>query len=119
MIVFTLGPKSDATNDIFMQSYQKIKGFENIIVMMPDLENRNILYEDFLDRTTSDSNIVEAKNANGENLEQTSLIGTGTTFSLTSGINYQVIVYGDVDGDGKVNSNDIAEIILLRPVNGI
>ena len=111
MIIFTIGIKSDATNDILMQAYQKIKGFENIIVMMPNLENRNILYGDFLNQTTSGSNIVEAKNAKGENLEQNSLIGTGTTFELTSGSNYQVIVYGDVDGDGKVNSNDIAEII--------
>ena len=109
--IFTIVGKSDANDDMLIQSYKKINGFENIIVMMPNLENRNITYEEFLGKTTSAPNITEAKNFKGENLENTQLIGTGTKLSLNNGAEYQVIVYGDVNGDGKVNSNDIAEII--------
>ena len=34
------------------------------------------------------------------------VVGTGDTFTTTDGTEYTIIVYGDVDGNGKINASD-------------
>lgn len=55
---------------------------------------------------------VVIKNLNGEEIADTTLVGTGTTINLvtkdTKDIiqTYTVVIYGDVSGDGKITSMD-------------
>ena len=61
------------------------------------------------------SNLVKdvsyCKDSNGKKLENTNTIGTGGKVVLTDNTEYTMLLYGDVNGDGKVNSNDIYPII--------
>ena len=59
----------------------------------------------------SGNEITSIKNVNGEDLQENSLIGTGTTINLADGSKYTAIVYGDGTGDGEINSSDMAVII--------
>ena len=55
--------------------------------------------------------IKSIKNINGEELQENSLIGTGTTIELIDENKYTAIVYGDGTGDGEINSADMAVVI--------
>ncbi len=37
-------------------------------------------------------------------------VGTGDTFTTTDGTEYTVVVYGDVDGNGRINPDDALEV---------
>ena len=56
------------------------------------------------------------KNASGKNIEKDELIGTGTTVNLclkdSNDIieTYTIIIYGDVNGDGKIYATDYVKI---------
>lgn len=49
-------------------------------------------------------------NGKGEELKEEDRIGTGYKIELESGKQYTLVVYGDLNGDGKVNVIDIARL---------
>lgn len=59
---------------------------------------------------------VVIKNINGKVISDDDLIGTGTTISLVSKDSreeiqtFTVIIYGDVNGDGKIYATDYVKI---------
>ena len=66
-------------------------------------------------------------NNKGEILKDTDMLGTGYKVRIKEGekilIEYSIIIYGDVNGDGKINSVDllvlqrhILEIAKLEPI---
>ena len=60
---------------------------------------------------TSSTAIVEVKK--GDTVKTTGYLNTGDTISITSGEEtktYTVILYGDVNGDGKINALDLLKI---------
>lgn len=69
--------------------------------------------KDILDNIhTSDSVKIECRNVNGgKPLDEKSLVGTGTTVTLTSEnssviASYNIVVVGDVNGDGVISASD-------------
>ncbi len=61
---------------------------------------------------------VEIYNSSGQKIEGTSLVGTGSSIKIFDNdklvIEYNVIMYGDVNGDGKINSVDL--LVLQRHI---
>lgn len=52
------------------------------------------------------SNATNFKTAKGDSVtDETTLMGTGATFTV-NGVKHTVIVYGDLDGNGRINSSD-------------
>lgn len=65
--------KSEAINSIFIKEYNKIKGYEKVVVVMPDSTNRCITSEEFLNEINLPSKITTAPSKKtyikGESLE--------------------------------------------------
>ena len=61
---------------------------------------------------------VEIYNSSGQKIEGSTLVGTGSTIRILENdklvIEYNVIMYGDVNGDGKINSVDL--LVLQRHI---
>ena len=70
---------------------------------------------------------LEFINSNGEKLEKTDIVGTGSKILVKENENilrkYTIIIYGDCNGDGKINSVDLLvlqrHILELEKLNGI
>ncbi len=65
-------------------------------------------------KPTTNENIVFANS--GSTISGLSKIGTGTTINITQNNvvrNYSVAIYGDIDGDGNIGIQDIAEVKLF------
>ena len=90
----------------------KIEGNE-----ISGLENKNNTV-DSIKQKIKTNYTIEIYNSNGEKIEGNSLIGTGSTIKILNGnnliIEYKVILYGDVNGDGKINSIDL--LVLQRHI---
>ena len=56
-------------------------------------------------------NVSSCKDKKGNTISENSTIGTGSKVQLKDNTEYVVLLYGDVTGDGKINSNDIYPII--------
>ena len=54
---------------------------------------------------------TEIKSKDNQTLQDSQLVGTGSTITLSDSTEYKVLLYGDCNGDGKVNSNDTYMII--------
>lgn len=106
---------SNAAGNIFIKNYDRIKNFENIIIVMPDLQNRNINKSDFIAiQKTNNLDILKATDKNADILGNDDLITTGSNMYTSEKKNYKVLLYGDINCDGNINSNDIAEIIVHK-----
>ena len=81
------------------------------------LENSNNTVDKILNKIQTNYNI-EIFNLSGTKIEGNSLIGTGATIKILDNVNpiieYNVIMYGDVNGDGKINSVDL--LVLQRHI---
>ena len=81
------------------------------------LENKNNTVEKIKNKITTNYT-VEIYNKNGEKIEGKSLVGTGSKIKILDGqntiIEYDVVLYGDVNGDGKINSIDL--LVLQRHI---
>ena len=81
------------------------------------LENKNNTVNKFIQKIKTNYT-VEIYNSNGEKIEGNSLVGTGSTIKILDNevtvIEYNVIMYGDVNGDGKINSIDL--LVLQRHI---
>ena len=90
----------------------KIEGNE-----ISGLENKNNTV-DSIKQKIKTNYTIEIYNSKGEKIEGNSLIGTASTIRILSGndliIEYKVILYGDVNGDGKINSIDL--LVLQRHI---
>ena len=75
---------------------------------------------DIKDKITTDLEI-EISNYQGKVLEDTDIVGTGSKIRVKEDgkvlRQYQIIVYGDTNGDGKINSVDL--LVLQRHILGI
>lgn len=78
--------------------------------------SHDIKYKDVISniKLYGDSKIV-AKDINGKDLTNDSLVGTGATIKIYDNqnkelISYTVVVKGDVDGDGKISATDYVKI---------
>ena len=64
---------------------------------------------------------IEVQNSSGKILQNNEYIGTGSKIRVFDGdkllIEYVVVLYGDVNGDGKINSIDL--LVLQRHILGI
>ena len=81
------------------------------------LENSNNTADKILNKIQTNYK-VEIYNASGQKIEGTSLVGTGSTIKILDNdklvIQYNIIMYGDVNGDGKINSVDL--LVLQRHI---
>ena len=90
------------------------------------LENKNNTADKFLQKIKTNYT-VEIYNSSGEKIEGNSLVGTGSTIKILDNdvtvIEYNVIMFGDVNGDGKINSIDLLvlqrHILELQQLEGI
>ena len=77
------------------------------------LENKNNTAKKIKDKIKTNYK-VEIYNAEGDKLEDTDLVGTGSIIKILNNnnlvIEYNVIMYGDVNSDGKINSIDLLVI---------
>lgn len=70
-------------------------------------------------KNKTDSKAVTFKNANGETLGNSEKLSTGSTIIFQNGEKLEVVLYGDLTGDGKINSADLLRMrqVLLNKVN--
>lgn len=109
-ILFIGTVKTEATSGIFIKKYENTKNYEKLIVVMPDQTNRNLKRDVFEKEIQKSISVKEIVNSENEKIDNNGLVGTGSKV-ITEEKDYRVIVYGDINGDGKVNSNDIGLII--------
>ena len=81
------------------------------------LENSNNTVDKILNKIQTNYTI-EIYNSSGTKIEGNSLVGTGATIKILDNVNpiieYNVVMYGDVNGDGKINSVDL--LVLQRHI---
>ena len=81
------------------------------------LENKNNTVDKMLNKIKTNY-IVEIYNKNDEKIQGNSLVGTGSKIKIFDGhdliMQYDVILYGDANGDGKINSIDL--LVLQRHI---
>ena len=81
------------------------------------LENSNNTVDKILNKIQTNYK-VEIYNSIGEKIDGNSLVGTGAIIKILDNdktiIEYNVIMYGDVNGDGKINSVDL--LVLQRHI---
>ena len=90
------------------------------------LENSNNTVDKILNKIQTNYNI-EIFNSSGTKIEGNSLVGTGATIKILDNVNpiieYNVIMYGDVNGDGKINSVDLLvlqrHILEIKKIEGV
>ena len=95
------------TNDLFSDNDVTANTISNV--------NPGTSVANFLDTTTIRNNTTfNFSSASGSALGQNDLVGTGTTVKYYVGGTltgtYSALVYGDVNGDGKIDLNDLALI---------
>lgn len=90
--------------------YDKLIGDTNIYAIMLNSQesNKQITVKEIKQLVT---NIKTIKNKDNQELIDSSVIGTGSNIMLEDKSQYQIILYGDVNGDGRINSNDIYPMI--------
>ena len=71
-----------------------------------------------LKKKTNDGEVT-IKNANGAVVGDSEAIGTGYTMTFKNGETVTIVVYGDLNGDGKINSADLLKmrLALLKKTN--
>ena len=81
------------------------------------LENKNNTVDSLLNKIQTNYTI-EIYNKNGEKISGSSLVGTGSTIKILDNnvmvTEYTLIMYGDTNGDGKINSIDL--LVLQRHI---
>lgn len=81
------------------------------------LENSNNIVDKIVNKIQTNYTI-EIYNQSGQKIEGNSLVGTGSTIKILDNDSlisqYNVIMYGDVNGDGKINSVDL--LVLQRHI---
>ena len=81
------------------------------------LENSNNTVDKILNKIQTNY-AVEIYNYSGQKIEGNTLVGTGASIKIFDNdklvIEYNVIMYGDVNGDGKINSVDL--LVLQRHI---
>ena len=81
------------------------------------LENKNNTVDSLLSKIQTNYT-VEIYNKNGEKISGSNLAGTGSTVKILDNniliAEYTLIMYGDVNGDGKINSIDL--LVLQRHI---
>ena len=93
------------------------------------LENKNNTVDSLLQKIKTNYT-VEIYNSDGEKIEGNSLVGTGSTIKILDNndnnalvIEYNIILYGDVNGDGKINSIDLLvlqrHILEIKKLDGV
>ena len=90
------------------------------------LENKNNT-ADKISNKIQTNYTIEIYNAEGDKLEGNDLVGTGSTIKILDNnsvvIEYNVIMYGDVNADGKINSIDLLvlqrHILELQKLEGV
>ena len=90
------------------------------------LENSNNTVDKILNKIQTNYTI-EIYNSSGNKIEGNSLIGTGATIKILDNVNsiieYNVVMYGDVNGDGKINSVDLLvlqrHILEIKKIEGV
>lgn len=91
---------------------------ESLEVSGVDYDENTVL--DIKDKITTDLEI-EIVNYEGKVLEDTDIVGTGSKILVKEDGKilrvYQIIIYGDADGDGKINSIDL--LVIQRHILGI
>lgn len=100
-----------AENSNFARIYNKIYGYEKIITVMQNENDEFTSYQKLIDYLDINSSIDRITNSNNEEISLNSNVTTGDNIIFTNGYSYQVLLYGDVNCDGKINSNDIASVI--------
>ena len=100
-----------AENSNFARIYNKIYGYEKIIAVMQNENDEFTSYQKLIDYLDINSSIDKITNSNNEEISLNSNVTTGDNIIFTNGYSYQVLLYGDVNCDGKINSNDIASVI--------
>ena len=102
-------------------SEDEIKFDENLVIQDNNISGwdiKNMKVSDIKNKITTLYNI-EIYNYKGEKLTDDKLAGTGSTIKLIDENNnvkmeYKIIIYGDVSGDGKINSVDL--LVLQRHI---
>ena len=116
MLFLFLPNKSNANTAYYETSkYKIIQGDENLLV---NLDPKNLTVKTILENinTVMSGYNISVYNIKGEKLEENQKVGTGSYLSLIDdkGININklpIIVYGDTNGDGNINSSDALAII--------
>ena len=104
--------KKLAEGEIIFDESLKVDGNE-----ITGLENSNNTVDKILNKIQTNYTI-EFYDAKGNKIEKNELVGTGSVIKIIDNgeiiIEYNVIMYGDIDGNGKINSVDL--LVLQRHI---
>lgn len=110
-VVVYVREKNDVIEILFPEEWVVI----NQVITGIDFTKNSVL--DLREKIQTEYTVHFYNNKN-ELLSETDLVGTGTKIEITNNENtinkYEIIIYGDVNGDGKINSIDL--LVLQRHI---
>ena len=102
-------PEEPKTEKILSNKYKILQG--EILNIIPNTTVEQFKKNVTLENVTTDPQMVFT-DTDGKILQENDIVKTGTKLKVGNTLKYDLIVKGDIDGDGQVSINDVAKLKL-------
>ena len=116
--IFVGAANVDAYQDMLIKKYNAIINYNNLVVALPNKTLRNVTKEEFKEKASSVIEIEDIVDEENQSIKDNELVATEDKIITKDGKEFTLLVYGDINSDGKVNSIDIG-LIIKEEVNNV